>query len=365
MNPSASSAADSKPSDAEPRGPVLAADVAEMPIIRLVYRDGSGEMHLDWTVERIPQALADPSGILWVDLESTTPQDRQDNHAGRLLREVFGFHPLAVDDAIDECNLPKVDDWGDYLTLVFHSTSMERRGDVLRLHELDIFLGGNYVLTYHSGPLEFLDKERASILRDHRDRLRRGADHLLARLLECAVDESLKTIEQLDDRLDLIQNRVLDNPTPATLKTIFRVKRAAIRLHKIFGPQREVLNRLARDPYDQVRPENRVYFRDVYDHVVRVHDISESLRDLIAGTLETYLSVMSNRTNDIMKTLTMVTVMFMPMSFLTGFFGMNFFAEPLALNSPMPRLALFLGTIAVMALSPVAMWTYARLKKWI
>jgi magnesium transporter len=242
---------------------------------------------------------------------------------------------------------------------------MERRGEGLRLHELDVFLGPNFLLTYHIEPLEFLGRERASILRDPRDRLRHGADHLLARFLECAVDESLRTIEQLDDRLDLIQNRVLDNPSPAALRTIFRVKRTAIRLHKIFGPQREVLNKLARDPFESVRAENRIYFRDVYDHVVRVHDISESLRDLIAGTLETYLSVMSNRTNDIMKTLTMVTVMFMPMTFLTGFFGMNFFGETLAFDSPIPRRALFFASVSVMALSPAVMWTYAKFKKWI
>ncbi|QEH33059.1 Magnesium transport protein CorA [Aquisphaera giovannonii] len=335
------------------------------PITRLVYRDGAGELHLDWTGERIPEALADRDGILWVDLESTLPQDQEDFRAEAILRDVFGFHPLAVEDAIAESNLPKIDDWGEYLYLVFHATSMERRGDALKLHEIDIFLGANFVLTYHTEPIAFLEGEWASILKDPRDRLRRGADHLLARFLEVAVDQSLKTIEQLDDRLDHIQNRVLDDPSPAALRTIFRVKRAAIRLHKLFGPQREVLNRLARDPYDPVRAENRVYFRDVYDHVVRVHDISEGLRDLIAGTLETYLSVMSNRTNDIMKTLTMVTVMFMPMSFLTGFFGMNFFGETLAFEGPLPRRTLFLASLAVMALSPAVMWTIARLRRWI
>ncbi len=108
-----------------------------------------------------------------------------------------------------------------------------------------------------------------------------------------------------------------------------------------------------------------MYFRDVYDHVVRIHDISESLRDLIAGTLETYLSVMSNRTNDIMKTLTLVTVMFMPMSFLVGFFGMNFFGETLAFQSPLPKQLFFFGSLAIMCVSPMIMWLYVRRKKWV
>ncbi len=116
--------------------------------------------------------------------------------------------------------------------------------------------------------------------------------------------------------MNQVQNEVIANAGSKVLHRIFRLKRSAIQLHKSLAPQREVLNRLARDPYKPVQPKHRVYFRDLYDHVVRIHDISEGLRDLISGTLETYLSVVSNRTNDIMKTLTIVTVMFMPMSFL-------------------------------------------------
>jgi magnesium transporter len=194
--------------------------------------------------------------------------------------------------------------------------------------------------------------------------MRHGADHLLFRLLERAVDLSLAAIEELDERVDTLQNVIIEHPSNAVIRTIFRLKRSAIQLHKTLGPQREVLNRLARDPYEPVRAEHRVYFRDLYDHVVRIHDISESLRDLIAGTLETYLSVISNRTNDIMKTLAMVSVMFLPMSFLAGFFGMNFFGEPLVLQVHMPRGLLFIATCVMMAISPCFMWIFAKRKKW-
>src|SRR5262249_35586482 len=171
--------------------------------------------------------------------------------------------------------------------------------------------------------------------------------------------------EQIDDQVDALQNAVIENPTSRVLRSIFRLKRSAIQLHKTLAPQREVLNRLSRDPYQPIREEHRVYFRDLYDHVVRIHDISESLRDLIAGTLETYLSVLSNRTNDIIKTLTMVTVMFLPMSFLAGFCGMNFFGEPLMLKEiPLSPGLLFIATLAIMAISPCFMWIYAKRKKW-
>ncbi len=329
---------------------------------RVVYREGAGEIHLDWPSERIAEALADCQGTLWVDIENPDSAAREE--AERLLRDVFEFHALAVEDAVDEAHVPKVDDWGDYIYVVFHGTSIDPRTDELKLHELDIFLGPNYVVTYHAEPLSFLDQDRKSIERDPRDRLQHGADHLLVRFLERAVDQSLETIEHLDDRLDIIQNQVIADPRPKTLETIFRLKRSAVRLQRIFSPQREVLNRLARDPYKPIQPAHRVYFRDIYDHTVRIHDISESLRDLIAGTLETYLSVMSNRTNDIMKTLTLVTVMFMPMSFLVGFFGMNFFGETLAFQSALPKRLLFFGSLVVMCVSPLLMWLYVRRKNW-
>jgi len=330
--------------------------------IRLTYRDGTGVLHMDWPTSRVEECLVDKAGIVWVDIQG--PEQHATINLENWLCEVFHFHPLAIEDALKECHIPKVDDWGDYLYVVFHLAKIEPQSDVLELQELDIFLGPNYLVTYHSAPLAILDQDRLNIERDPRDRLRDGADHLLIRFLELAVDQSLSAIEQLDDRVDAIQDAVIKNASPKNLQSIFRVKRSAIELHKNLGPQREVLTKLARDPYKPIQPKHRVYFRDLYDHVVRIHDISESLRDLISGTLDTYLSVVSNRTNDIMKTLTIVTVMFMPMSFLTSFFGMNFFGESLALQAPMPRALLFWTTCGIMAVSPCFIWIYARRRKW-
>lgn len=331
-------------------------------IIRLTYRDGTGVLHTDWPRSRVEECLGDQAGIVWVDIQG--PEEHATIDVENWLRDVFHFHPLAIEDALKECHIPKVDDWGDYLYVVFHLAKIEPQSDVLELQELDIFLGPNYLVTYHSAPLAILDQDRLNIERDPRDRLRDGADHLLIRFLELAVDQSLSAIEQLDDRVDAIQDAVIENASTRNLQSIFRVKRSAIELHKNLGPQREVLTKLARDPYKPIQPKHRVYFRDLYDHVVRIHDISESLRDLISGTLDTYLSVVSNRTNEIMKTLTIVTVMFMPMSFLTSFFGMNFFGESLTLAGPMPRALLFWTTCGIMAVSPCFIWIYARRRKW-
>jgi magnesium transporter len=331
-------------------------------IVNVLYRDGAGNLHLELARERMAEAVADSEGLLWVDFQA--PDDAATQEVEGWLDEVFHFHHLAVEDALQETHVPKVDDWGTYLYIVFRLPYIEEGSDTLAFQELDVFLGPNYLVTFHVAAMEILRVERENIVRDSRDRMREGADYLLFRLLERAVDLSLAAIEQLDERVDVLQNLVIEHPSNKVIRTIFKLKRSAIQLHKTLGPQREVLNRLARDVYQPVRPEHRVYFRDLYDHVVRIHDISESLRDLIAGTLETYLSVISNRTNDIMKTLTMVSVMFLPMSFLAGFFGMNFFGEPLVLQVHMPRGLLFIATLVMMAISPCFMWIYAKRKKW-
>lgn len=330
--------------------------------VHVLYRDGSGVMHLDWPLEKLETAIRDQAGTLWVDFEGGA-QD-PDPIVQKVFRDLFRFHPLAIDDALTETHVPKIDDWDDYVFVVFHASDIHPKSNRLILRELNVFLGPNYLATYHPEPLNSLDETREAIERDPRDRMREGADLLLFRLLERAIDQSLLAIEALDERIDDVQDEIIADPRPESLRTIFRLKRTAIHLHKTFGPQREVLNKLSRDPFKVVKPVHRVYFRDLYDHIVRIHDISEGLRDLISGALDTYLSVMSNRTNEIMKTLTMVTVMFLPMTFLTGFFGMNFFEDTLDLGEPWP-LVLFSGSLLLMAASPVVMLLYAQRRRWL
>jgi magnesium transporter len=332
--------------------------------IRAVFRSGSGAIDLDWPAGRIAEAVADGGGTLWVDILSPTNQLQG---VESLFRDTFGFHPLAIDDALCESHSPKVDDWSQYLYLVFHSIDFAPETDDLRLHELDMFLGSNYLVTYHTEPISVLEAVRKNLSREGGAErlLKQGADHLLYQILDLGSDDFLTAIEHLDEAIDEAQDEVFHAPTTETLHKIFRVKRAALRIHRIIAPQREVLNRLARDQYAQIDAHDRVYFRDVYDHLVRLHDITETLRDLISGALDTYLSAISNRTNEIMKALTLVTVMFLPMSFLAGFFGMNFFGETLSFRSPpLPRALLFWTTCLVMLSTPLMMWLWARRRGW-
>ncbi|HJR81225.1 MAG TPA: magnesium transporter CorA family protein, partial [Anaerolineales bacterium] len=151
---------------------------------------------------------------------------------------------------------------------------------------------------------------------------------------------------------------------PRTLEQLFALKRVLLAMRRILLPQREVLNKLARDDYRVIDPRDRVFFRDVYDHLVRLHDINESLRDLVGGALDTYLSVVNNRMNEIMKTLTIITVLFMPLTFLTGYFGMNFFEPPGSLNN-WTTPPVFYVVLAINILLPIGMYIWMRRRTWI
>lgn len=334
----------------------------DAPRLRAVFRSGGGELYPDWPIGRIAEALGDDEGTLWLDIEN--PGGAPDG-IEPLLRDVFNFHPLAVEDALGEANVPKVDDWGRYLTVVFHAIDFDPEQDEIFLREIDLFLGHNFLVTYHTGPLSSVDRLRRLVERDASYRLSHGADHLAYVLLDGAVDEHLDAIEHLDEAIDALQDRVFRHPHPRIIHEIFRVKRSVLRVHRILGPQREVANRLARDPYPQIDERDRVYFRDIYDHLVRLHDVTDGVRDLITGTLETYLSVSANRTNEVMKALTFITYLFLPLNFLVGFFGMNFFGENIHLDGlKLPHVIIFVSALAVMVTSPLLLYLWARRRRW-
>jgi magnesium transporter len=171
-------------------------------------------------------------------------------------------------------------------------------------------------------------------------------------------------VEELDAAIDLIEDQVFVRASPRTLERLFALKRVLLAMRRILLPQREVLNKLARDDYKVIDPKDRIFFRDIYDHLVRLHDLNESLRDLVGGAQDTYLSVVNNRMNEIMKTLTIITVLFMPLTFITGYFGMNFF-EPLGNLKEWTTNFVFFLTLATILLLPFFMYLWMRRRTWI
>lgn len=331
--------------------------------IRSVFRTGHGECHLDWPRERIAEATQDPEGTLWVDIED--PDGACVAEIEALFKDVFGFHPLAIEDALRESNVPKIDDWDRYLYVVFHAIDFDPKTDEITLHELDCFLARNYLVTYRTRAMPLVERVRKTVANDSQNRMRRRADHILYLLLDQGVADHLTAIEHLDESVDEIMDIVLEKPIPATLQRIFQIKRSTARLYRVIVPQREVANRLTRDPYAQIGDRDRVYFRDVYDGLVRLHDLTEGIRDLVSGAIDTYLSVSANRTNEIMKTLTIVTVLFLPLNFVVGFFGMNFFGGNIELDRLWSwHTAWFALGCCVMLGAAIGIWMWGRHRGW-
>ena len=322
-------------------------------MIRAFYRSGAGHITVDLSAADWCSALHDQRGLLWVDFNAAPLVEVEP-----LLRDTFGFHVLAIDDALRQTHVPKIDDWGDYIYVVVHSIVCDVKSLTVTTYELDIFLGLNYLVTYHHQPIDAVDQLWRHVEQDRRQ-LERGPDYLLYFLLDVLTAAYMPAIDALDNALDAMETTTFMQPTPQMLGTIFAVKRAALHLRRIIGPQREVLNKLARDDYAVIDPKDRMFFRDVYDHLVRLVDLNETLRELTSGTLDIYLSVTSNRTNDVMKILTIISAFFMPISFVVGFFGMNFSGLPF--DSPW----LLAGGLGVIVVTPLLMLYWFKQRGWL
>jgi len=294
--------------------------------MRCLYYPGEGSAVVSVPPEQVLERVHAGTGLLWLDL------DGEVEAASESLLSGFGFHPLAIDDALNESHVPKIDDYDDYLYVVLHAVEFQPEASDVRTHELDIFAGRTYLVTHHIERLPALETVWSMAQRGERHVVR-GADFLLYELADRVVTGFMPVMDGLDEVIDQIEDEVFSDPTPRTLSRIFELKRAVLHLRRIIAPEREVLNRLARDEYAVIDPRERIYFRDVYDHLVRLYDINEALRDLVGGALDTYLSVTSNRINEIVKVLTVVTTALMPPTLIASFFGMNFLNLPF-LNQP-------------------------------
>lgn len=295
----------------------------------LYFNDNNSEVMTDLTPEQMRAALENPYGLLWVSIETTTPQE-----ADQILNNVFDFHPLAVEDCLSPgYQVPKVDDFDSYLFVTVHGIVPRLTLEEFDTEELNLFIGENYLVT------SFLDETFPSIntaweraFKDER-LLCRGSDFLAYAIMDAMVDEYLPIIDTIDDEIEMLEDMVLVNPRPVILDRILTLKHSLVTLRRVMSPQREVMNRLSRDDFQLIDRQARIYFRDIYDHLVRFQDFVETLRDLVSDTMSTYLSASSNRMNEIMKALTIVSTIFLPLSFVAGVYGMNFHFMP-ELSSP-------------------------------
>jgi magnesium transporter len=302
--------------------------------------------------ERCPTAavremLAAEGTNVWIDL------DGEGEETARTVLEPLGVHPLVIDDMVAEVNRPKVDDYGDYLYLVVHSARWEAGAARPAMREIDIVLSRRMLVTYHDGTTRSIT-EAGSILPRRPELLARSPAHLLHFLLDVLVDHYLPIMDRLADDVDALEEEVFTDDARDKYERIIALKRGIAALRRIIGPQRDTILALTRDEFRAIPAEVRPYLRDVYDRLARISDLLDSFRDEIAGLLELHVSVVSNRMNRVMKRLTVVATIFMPLTVVTGYFGMNFHLSEYEWGNGQ---AFALG---VMAVTAIVTWIYLR-----
>jgi magnesium transporter len=286
----------------------------------IYYQSHASPLQRELSLAQIAQALRNPDGLLWVDLQEPTLAN-----AENLLTGVFNFHPLAIEDCFSTgYQTPKIDDFETYLFIITHALSDVNNNSFDTTLELDIFLGPNYIVTCHNSPiLAPIHHVSEMIVRDVR-LIENGPDFLCHAILDQLVDDYFPIIDAMDEEIDQLEDKVLQKPSPSVLERILQLKHENLSLRRLISPQRELMNRLSRDEFSVIDAKSRIYFRDIYDHLVRIQELSESLRDIVAGLLDIYLNSTSLRLNETMKALTIVSTIFLPLSFVAGVYGMNF-----------------------------------------
>ncbi len=268
-------------------------------------------------VLKLPEATS-----VWIDFDSPSEDEN------RLLTDFFHFHPLAVEDAIAHIHHPKLDDYQNYLFLIMHELKSELNREEPETVEVDIFLGSHFLVTYHSQPLHCIQTLK-NTLDKNPALLQKTPDFLLHFLLDSMVDSFLPVLDALEERMEAVEEEVLAKAPRKSLDEILSLKRQLMKIRRFSVLQREVLRLLSSGEHTLIHPDLLMYYRDVYDHLVRISDLSESYRDILSSVLEGYLTTISNRLNEVMKVLTIIATIMMPLTLITGIYGMNFPAMPL------------------------------------
>ena len=276
------------------------------------------------------------------------------------LGDCFGLHPLVLEDILNTEQHPKLEQYDDYLFMVLKMFCQDGENDELVVEQVSIVVGPNFVISFQESDLDVFTPVRERI-RNEKGRMRKqGADYLAYALVDAVVDGYFVVLETLGDRIEDVEEGLLANPTPQTVQAIHELKRELIFLRKSVWPLREVIGALERGESALITKTTLVYLRDVYDHTIQVIDTVETLRDMVSGMLDIYLSSISNRMNEIMKVLTIIATIFIPLTFLAGIYGMNFRYMPeLGWHWSYPVV------LGVMTLIGIAMLFFFRRKGWL
>jgi magnesium transporter len=252
--------------------------------------------------------------FFWLDLKDPSDDDLN------ALQEIFGFHPLTIEDTREFGQRPKLESYGEYVFVVFYGARAE--GDRVGLTELHLFLSGSYVISIRRELCTELEAVHATLEKAGA----RGEQFILYKVFDALTDSFFPVLSGMDEQIDTIENEIIEQPTDQQLQTIFQLKRDLVAMRRVVTPQRDLFARAIDDitALPGLEPSAHDYFRDVYDHLIRISEQIDSYRDLLTSAMDVYLSTVSNRLNQVMKQLTIIATIFLPLSFVTGFFGQNF-----------------------------------------
>jgi magnesium transporter len=317
---------------------------------RSYFVDENGATSHDLTLEEVNRVAGTGKGHLWVDIDNCEPAQVE------FLKGINGLHPLAIEDALAYQSRPKIEEYEHCIFVIiigvrFHDKTPDPYD--LETYDLCFFLGKQFVVTVHAGPSEAVE-EVAARYKKNPDLMGRGSDRLAHAVMDAAVDAYFPLLDKIDDFVDTLEQRVIVEGDPNAMQDIFSVKRLVLSLRKHISPEREVFNVLTNRPSTLLSPESQVYFRDIYDHVLRITDSIDTYRDLLSSVLDSYLTQVSNRLGKVSKGLAVVATLSLPFVVVSGMWGMNFQHIPLS-NYPhafwlMLVIQLGLGLMLIVAL---------------
>jgi magnesium transporter len=316
-----------------------------------VHRKGQTEK-----VTSLDRSWLAPSSntFVWVDLSAPTIPELL------ILSESFSFHPLSVEDARADLQYPKIEAYDGYLYVILHGIDFHAGDKGIATHDVDFFLGANYLVTVHDGHAVSITGLAASVVRNPK-LMNEGPVSLFHRLVDSMVDHYRPEIEKLEARIDELEDAVFEHPSPTLVRDILLVKREVAGLRRVVIPQRDVVARLARRDYVDISTDMSFRFRDVFDHLVRIADDATIFQDRVTGVLDAHLTSASNRLNEVMKVLTVMSTIFMPLTLLSGLWGMNIGLP----RFPGSDAAQFWWLSGIMTIVIAGMLAAFRARKWI
>jgi len=291
---------------------------APVPRIRMIDYVGTTVNESDVTDPETLRDAFNEDSVTWIDI-----QGFGDKSLFHRVGEMFQLHPLLLEDIVNVPQRPKSEAYGEQLLIIVRMVRVDERDDI-ETEQVSVVLGKTYVLTFQEQYGDVLDPVRKRI-RDGKGPIsRQGADYLAYALVDTIIDAYYPALEEIGDRLETLEDEVLANPTPELLSRLNGMKNRLMNLRRGIWPQREAINGLLRDRYPQITEEVRLHLRDTYDHCVQTSEVTEMYREMVTGMMSIYLSSVANRTNDVMRVLTVVATIFIPLTFLAGIYGMNF-----------------------------------------